>query len=294
MSMNRIGYYLKEGICGVFDHGLMSFATVCMIVSTLLLMGGFSLLAVNINKIIADLESQNQVAAYVDENLSDEEAEALGGKLLEVGNVASVTFITREQAMESFLSQYEDNSLFEDIDASVFRNRFIVNLEDLGLMETTARNLADVPGIVKVSAHLEISRGFITVRGIVNAVSWAIVGLLLVVSMFIMSNTIKLTTFARRNEIAIIKMMGASNGFIRWPFTVEGMFMGLMGSCVAFMLLWALYTLLARKVAASALGFLKIIPFGGISLYVLGAFVGVGLAVGVFGSRVAIRSYLRV
>jgi cell division transport system permease protein len=132
------------------------------------------------------------------------------------------------------------------------------------------------------------------VRSIANIVSLAIVGLLFLVSMFIMSNTIKLTTFTRRNEIAIVKMMGASNSFIRWPFTVEGMFIGLVGSCIAFMFQWALYMLLADKVAASALSFLKVIPFSSIAHYVLAVFVAVGLIVGVFGSRIAIRSYLRV
>jgi cell division transport system permease protein len=151
-----------------------------------------------------------------------------------------------------------------------------------------------VPCIAWVSAHLELSRGFITVRNIANTVSISIVALLFLVSMFIMSNTIKLTTFTRRNEIAIVKMMGASNGFIRWPFTVEGMFIGLVGSCIAFLFQWALYMLLADKVASSALGFLKVLPFGGIAPYVFGAFAAVGLIVGVFGSRIAIRSYLRV
>jgi cell division transport system permease protein len=292
--LNRIGYYLKEGILSVFTNSLMSFATICMIVSCLLLMGSFSLLAVNINKIIADLEAQNQVIAYVDETLTNEEAMALDDSLLAVGNVSSVQFITREQAMETFLKPYGDNSLFDDIDASVFRNRFIVSLDDVALTEATAKNLANVAGIAWVSAHLEISRGFVAVRNIATFVSIAIVALLFLVSMFIMSNTIKLTTFTRRNEIAIVKMMGASNSFIRWPFTVEGMFMGLIGSCIAFLLQWALYMLLADKVAASALSFLTIIPFGGISLYVLGVFVAVGLIVGVFGSRIAIRSYLRV
>lgn len=292
--MNRAGYYIKEGISSVFTHSLMSFATVCVIVSCLLLMGSFSLIALNINRIIAGLEEENMAIAYVDEALSNEEAEALGAQLLKVGNVEDVTFITREEAMESFISQYDDNDLFSDVDAKVFRNRFIVRLEDNGLMEFTRDNIQKVPGIAKVSAHLEISRGFITIKQIANAVSLSIVALLFLVSMFIMSNTIKLTTFTRRNEIAIVKMMGASNSFIRWPFTVEGMFLGLLGACIAYMLQWGLYMFLARKIAASALRFLSVMSFGSIAIPVFGAFACMGILVGVFGSRIAIRSYLRI
>jgi cell division transport system permease protein len=292
--MNRAGYYLREGISSVFIHSLMSFATVCVIVSCLLLMGSFSLIAININNIITGLEEENQIIAYVDETLSNEEAEALGTELLRVGNVKDVYFITREEAMENFISQYEDNELFSDIDAKVFRNRFIVKLEDNSLMGVTQNNLTKVSGIVKVNAHLEISKGFITIKKIANIVSLSIVALLFLVSMFIMSNTIKLTTFTRRNEIAIVKMMGASNSFIRWPFTVEGMFLGLLGAGIAYLFQWGLYMFLAEKIAGSSLRFLTVMSFGSIAVPVFGAFVAMGIIVGVFGSRIAIRSYLRV
>jgi cell division transport system permease protein len=292
--MNRAGYYLREGISSVFIHSLMSFATVCVIVSCILLMGSFSLIAININNIITGLEEENQIIAYVDETLSNEEAEALGTELLRVGNVKDVYFITREEAMENFISQYEDNELFSDIDAKVFRNRFIVKLEDNSLMGVTQNNLTKVSGIVKVNAHLEISKGFITIKKIANIVSLSIVALLFLVSMFIMSNTIKLTTFTRRNEIAIVKMMGASNSFIRWPFTVEGMFLGLLGAGIAYLFQWGLYMFLAEKIAGSSLRFLTVMSFGSIAVPVFGAFVAMGIIVGVFGSRIAIRSYLRV
>jgi cell division transport system permease protein len=132
-----------------------------MIISCLLLMGSFSLLAVNINNIIADLEAQNQVIAYINESLTDEEAKSLEDSLLDVGNVVSVSFITREQAMDSFLIQFEDNRIFEDIDASVFRNRFIVNMGDISLMETTSQNLANIPGIAWVSAPLRFQEALL-------------------------------------------------------------------------------------------------------------------------------------
>ena len=292
--MNRAGYYLREGVSSVFTHSLMSFATVCVIVSCLLLMGSFSLIAININNIITGLEEENQIIAYVDETLSNEAAEALGAELMKVGNVKEVTFITREEAMDSFISQYEDNDLFSDIDAKVFRNRFIVKLEDNSLMEVTQNNLTKVSGIAKVNAHLEISRGFLTIKKIANIVSLSIVALLFLVSMFIMSNTIKLTTFTRRNEIAIVKMMGASNSFIRWPFTVEGMFLGLLGAGIAYLFQWGLYMFLTEKIAGSTLRFLTVMSFGSIAIPVFGAFVAVGIIVGVFGSRIAIRSYLRI
>jgi cell division transport system permease protein len=170
----------------------------------------------------------------------------------------------------------EDNSLFDDIDRLCFRNRYIVSLDDVALYGGDSQNLANVAGIAKVSAHLEI-RGIVsTVRNIATVVSLAIVALLFLVSMFIMSNTIKLTTFTRRSEIAIVKMMGATNSFIRWPLPWRGMFMGLIGSCIAFLLQWALYMLLADNGCSLSAQLPYHYTLRRNSLYVLGVFVAVG------------------
>ena len=197
MMLNKLGYLIKEGFKGIFIHSFMSFASVSIIVACLIVMGSFSLLAVNISNMIQELEEDNQVIAFIDENLSQEEAMAILGQVESVPNVREATFMSREQAMENYVSQYEDDSLFEDIDSSVFRHRFVIYLDDITLMQQTGNDLKAIEGIADVNAHYEIADGFITVRNVVSAISIVLVVLLVMVSVFIMTNTIKLATFGR-------------------------------------------------------------------------------------------------
>jgi cell division transport system permease protein len=167
--------------------------------------------------------------AFVDESYSETKALALQDDIEAVANVSKVEFISREEAFESFKSDYDNQSLFDDIESDTFRHRFVVYLDDIALMADTKTAIEQVPGIAEVSAQLDISKGFVTVRNIVSAVSLILIVILFIVSVFIMANTIKLTTFGRREEIAIMKMVGATNGFIRTPFVVEGLVLGLTG-----------------------------------------------------------------
>ena len=240
--MNRLGYLIKSGFTGIFSHGLMSFATVTIIMACLIIMGSFGLLVVNINEMIAGLESENEVVAFVDDALTLEEAQALQPLVESVPNVASVEFITNEEAMDDFRDDY-DPELFDILDASVFRHRYVIHLTDISIMSQTKADLEAVDGIAKVKAHLDYAQAFITARNIVSVVSLILIIILIVVSFFIMSNTIKLATFTRREEIAIMKMVGASNGFIRCPFIVEGLVLGVLGGGLAFLIEWGLYNL---------------------------------------------------
>lgn len=293
--MNKIGYLIKEGFLSIFTHGFMSFASICVIIACLVIMGSFSLLAVNIDSIIQDLEQQNQMVAFVDETLSEDDARALETQIREMPNVREVEFTTREQARENYVSQYEDSELFEDIDGSVFRHRYVVYLEDISIMEQTQRNLYKIYGIADVQAHLDVANGFITVRNVISIVSLALVVVLVIVSVFIMANTIKLTTYGRREEIIIMKMVGASNSFIRFPFVVEGLILGLIGGGLAFLAEWGLYQLLTEKLMTGLIGNLvTIIPFNTLFLPMLCVYLLIGIVVGVFGSSIAIRKFLKV
>ncbi len=295
MKHNRLGYYLREGISSVFDHGFMSVASVCVIVACLLMMGSFSLLALNVSSIISSMEDENQILVYIDETYTNQQSRSVQPAIEAVPNVASATFISREQAFQSFREQYEDSSLLDDLDASILRDRYIVLLDDISYMADTQQNLRNIDGVVKVSAHLELSKGFITLRNIVSAVSVVIVAVLFVVSLFIMSNTIKLTTFERREEIAIMKMVGATSSFIRWPFVIEGLILGIFAACIGFLAQWGIYEGITKAfVENSGLSFLKVIPFGEVALPLLIVFAAVGVIVGAIGSSLAIRNYLKV
>ncbi len=295
MKINRFGYLIKEGIKSIFTHGFVSFASITIIVACLIIMGSFSLLAVNVDSVITDLEQDNQILAFVDETLSDEQAQDIQLRIEALPNVREVQFVTRETAMENFVAQYDDESMFSDVDANVLRHRYVVYLHDIALMESTAGEIEAISGIAWVNAHLEISRGFIMVRNVVTAISLVLIVILFVVSVFIMANTIKLATFGRKEEIAIMKMVGASNFFIRCPFVVEGLILGLVGSAVAFFVQWGIYSFICEKVMSGIVGnFVSVMPFSMLLWPLATVFAVVGLIVGAFGSSIAIRNYLKV
>ena len=294
MKLNSIGYLIKSGFKGIFSHGLMSFATVTIIMACLIIMGSFGLLVVNINDMLAGLEDENEVVAFVDDVLTLEEAQALQPLVEAVPNVAGVEFITNEEAMEDFQEDY-DPELFDILDASAFRHRYVIHLTDISLMSQTKQDLENVDGIAKVNAHLDYAQAFIMARNIVSIVSLILIVILIIVSFFIMSNTIKLATFTRREEIAIMKMVGASNGFIRCPFIVEGLVLGVLGGGLAFLIEWGLYNLVTGKIVTGVAGTLiSVVPFSEVMLPLLGAYLAVGVLVGVVGGSSAIRNYLKV
>ena len=295
MKSSKIGYLINEGFKSILTHGFMSFATVTIVIACLVIMGSFSLIAVNISSMLDSLEADNEIIAIVEETFTEEQALGLQDDIEYISNVSSCEFVTREQAMEEFSSQYEDKSLFQDVDASVLRDRYVIYLNDISLMEQTQQQLEDIPGIAKVNAHLKVAEGFVTVRNVVSAVSLILIVVLVVVSIFIMANTIKLATYSRRDEIAIMKMVGASNWFIRFPFVVEGLVLGLFGGALGFLLEWGIYDVVTNRIMTGLMGnLITVIPFGSVSMIVLGIYLGVGVVVGAFGSSIAIRNYLRV
>ena len=294
MRMSRFFFLIGQGFKNIFTHGFMSFASVAVITACLFIMGCFSLLTLNIDNMIAEMQSQNRVIAYVDEELDEDEARALESKVSKVKNIETCEFVTREEAMTSFESDY-DADLFENIDSSVFRHRYVLSLADLSLMQETKADLEHIKGIADVRAHLDYAEKFVTLRNIVSIVSVILVVTLFVVSLFIMTNTIKLATFTRREEIAIMRMVGATNGFIRLPFVVEGLVLGALGGAVAYGLVALVYHLATQKLlAAMAFGFVVLVPFSTVALPLLGVFLGVGILVGVLGGVSAIRNYLKV
>ena len=293
MKLSRLGYLIKSGFTGIFSHGLMSFATVTITMACLIIMGSFGLLVVNINALISDLEDENEVVAFIDESLTEEEARAVEPLIEAVPNVSGADFMSRAEAMENFQEDY-DEDLFDSLDETVFRHRYIIHLTDISLMEQTKPLIEAVDGVADVNAHIEYADAFISVRNVVSLISLALIIILIIVSFFIMSNTIKLATFTRREEIAIMRMVGASNGFIRCPFIIEGLVLGVLGGLLAFLIEWGLYSLLLSRVSGVASTLITLVPFSGVMWPLLLFFLGVGVIVGVSGGSSAIRNYLKV
>jgi len=289
------GYYISEGFHSIFTHGFMSFAAVCMIVACLLIMGSFSLVAVNLENMLGDLEDENEFLAYIEETYSEEKARSLQAAIESIPNVSKVTFVTRQQALEDFKAGREANELLNDLPPEVLRDRYRIHVEDIELLQQTSEAVRQVAGVADVNAAYEVAQGFVLVRNIATGVALVLIGILMVVSLFIIANTIKLATFYRREEIAIMKMCGATDGFIEWPFVVEGLLLGLTGALIAFFAQWGVYHLVGRFIIqGNGLSLVTMLSYTSMIKTILPVFCGTGAIIGVGGSLMAIRKFLQV
>ena len=296
MRINNIGYLLKEGIKGIFTHGFMSFAAVCVTVACLLIVGSFSILMYNVGIMVEELNQTNEILVYVDETLSDSDARSVGTKINMIDNVLRADFIPREQALEEFIADHQDEEeSFSGLDATDLRHRFRVVLEDNRLIEQTDAELRQLPGVVKTVAEYEMAQGFSTIQDVLHIVSLGIIAVLLAISLLIISNTVKLAMYDRKDEIGIMKMVGATNAFIRLPFIVEGFTLGMLGAALAFGMEWVMYDALVVKISeVDALQLFKFVDFQQLLTPMVGTFAAAGLFVGVVGSWTSIRKFLDV
>ena len=276
-------------------HGLMSFAAVTVIAACLLIIAIFGLVAYNIGVLIDGLASQNEIAVFVDENLSREEAQALQQSLESVPNVESVTFVPKEEAFDIYLEMLgEDAYIMEDLrEDNPLRDEYRIVMKDVALHDETVEALKEVVGIAAANSEKEISDKLMQMQRIVNAVSYTLVALLGAVSIFIISNTVRLAMFARREEISIMKMVGATDGFIRIPFIVEGMTLGLMAGLVDFFAQWGVYDYITEKLVESS-GIFSTVAFSEIWSMLLPIMLASGIVIGILGSVLTIRKFLRV
>lgn len=295
MKLNNLGYLLKEGFRGIFLHGFMSFAAVCVTVACLMIVGSFSALAYNLDEMVQELNQTSEILVYIDADLSDAEARSIGTKINLLDNVLQATFVSREEALKDFIADHDGDSAFSGVQASDLRHRYVVTLEDNTKMKETDAQLKQLPGVAKTNAAYELAEGFTTIQNVLHMVSAAVIVVLLIVSLLIISNTVKLAMYDRKDEIAIMKMVGATNGFIRLPFVVEGFTLGMMGAILAFGLEWVGYDALIQKIAAvDALQLFNFVPFQELLIPMVIVFAAAGMFVGIVGSWTSIRKFMNV
>lgn len=295
MKLNNLGYLLKEGFRGIFLHGFMSFAAVCVTVACLVIVGSFSILAYNLDIMVEELNQTSEILVYIDSDLSDAEARSIGTKINLLDNVLQATFVSREEALEDFIADHNGDSAFSGVQASDLRHRYVVTLEDNTKMEQTDAQLKQLPGVAKTNAAYELAEGFSTIQDVLHMVSIAIIAVLLVVSLLIISNTVKLAMYDRKDEIAIMKMVGATNGFIRLPFVVEGFTLGMIGAVLAFGLEWLGYDALIQRIASvDSLQLFSFVEFQELLIPMVAVFGAAGMFVGIVGSWTSIRKFMDV
>lgn len=295
MRCNNLGYLLKEGILGIFRHGFMSFAAVIVTVACLIIVGSFSCLTYNVNIMVEELNKTNEILVYVDSTLPDAEARSIGTKINRVANVHNATFVSREEALRDFVNDHQEDEAFSGVRAEDLRHRFVVVLVDNALMKQTEEEIKAIPGVADISAAHELAEGFTTLQSVLQIASLAVMSVLLVVSLLIISNTVKLAMYDRKDEIAIEKMVGATNSFIRLPFVVEGFALGMVGAAIAFFSEWGMYNALVTRVQeVDSLNLFSFVPFTELLVPMIATFGACGLFVGILGSWTSIRKFMDV
>ena len=301
MKGSSFSYLIKEGARNIWVNRMMSLASIGILVSCMLLIGSAILLSINLNGMVSYVENQNEMVAFLEDSADDVTVSAVEAALNSNDNVDSFAFVSREEALERY-SEIVPDSLLENLEQDkeeVFPLSFRITLKDLSLIDETTAQIESIPGIMRVNAPTNVAE---TVTGIKRAVyicGSGIIIILLAVTLIIIANTIKVTVFNRRKEINIMKFVGATDRFIRMPFVVEGILLGVISACIAYLLLWGGYTYLINYVqtqaSATVSAFLKnLVPFSQVAKQLLASFAVGGIAIGVFGSMIFVRKHLKV
>lgn len=301
MRLHNLGYLLKEGTRNVLHNKLMSFACIGVLLACLLLIGGASMISLNVNSMVSYVEDQSEVVLILDDGITQAETDALELRLSRMDEILSARYVSKEEALQSQRAALgEDAVLLDGFDENnVFPASYVVRVQDISQLDAIVKSLETLGGVEKVKAQTDVAEILTALKRTVGIAGAAVVAILIVVSVLIITNTIKISIFSRRKEINIMKYVGATDAFIRLPFLMEGMIIGLTAAILAFLILGAGYTYLIQWMNQRLGDYLGIffnnaIAFGDVALYVFGAFTGLGIAVGVVGSGLFIGRYLRV
>lgn len=290
-----LSYLTKEGFKNVWLNRLMSIASISVLLACLVMMGIAFMLVVNMQQIITDIEDANVIVAFVDDNADQQKLDKVKFDLMKIKNVKDCEFVSKDEAFkEQKKNLGGDSTLFDEIE-NPLPDSYRVVLEDLTQFDATLKQIEKVDGIQNVREDRELSQQVAKIRETVTYISVGVILILLIVSLFIISNTIKITMFSRRLEIKIMKSVGATSWFIRWPFMVEGMVLGIVAGGLSLGVVWGIYELVARSMGGG-FGFIMsggLVPFTDYVLTILIAFMSVGIITGAFGSAVSISKYLK-
>lgn len=293
MQGSSLKYLTREGFRNVWVNRLMSLASVTVLMACLVIIGLGTMLYFNINALLDVIESQNVVMVYVSDEATDEQTTAMGNQIKTMSNIEECIFVPKEDAYRDQLESMGDDAvLLEGLDENPLPDAYKVVVADLNQFDTTVSQLRELDFVNTVRENGDVADKLVAIRHAVTAVSVGIVILLFLVSLFIISNTIRITMFSRKLEISIMKAVGATNWFIRWPFMIEGILLGIIASFISLAVLAALYQGMAY-VFSNVLALFEPVSMGSYVLPILGTFLAVGIITGAFGSTISMSRYLK-
>ena len=301
MNGSSAKYLLGEGVRSMRENRQMSIASVGVLMACMLLIGAAVLFSVNMNALMGYVKNQNEIVAYVDLNATIEQIASLETQIEDMDNISSYVYISKEQALEESMQDLGSSAYLLDglIDDNPLPASFRIKVGDLERLTETVAALEETPLVYQVNAATDVVTVLLDISKGVNTGGLVIVAILAAVSILIIANTIKVTVFNRRREISIMKYVGATDAFIRIPFLVEGVIIGMISAVLAFGLLWVAYEYVLNWLGTSQSSWLlmvleSMVPFGSIAFPMLGGFAGSGAAFGLIGSLFFLRRYLKV
>lgn len=291
----NLRYLTKEGFRNIKVHKLMTIASITVMLSCMILIGGAYLLYVNIESVIDKVGEQNVVMVFIEDEATPEQEETLQNRITELENVKECTFVSRDESFEAVMySLGSSSSVLEGIDSSILPNAYKVTINDMEAFDSTVSQVKTFENVLHVRENGELASKIATLQNAVGIISVTVVLILLVVSLFIIANTVRITMFSRSLEISIMKAVGATNWFIRWPFLVEGILIGIISALISYGLIFGLYYA-AERVLAEMFSILgnTIVPFADCAVPLILTFIITGSLTGAVGSLMSLGKYLK-
>lgn len=305
MKYSVLGYFIGEGFSNVFKNKKSTGASLMIMCATMIIFGIFLILGENINHIVKEVEGSQGIQVFLNADATDEQVKELGEKIrnIEVNGTKAVNTVvhkTKEDALNTMKERFKEKqdllSTFEG-DNNIFSESYVVTLTDLNLSQDVQDQISKFENVKKITSKDKTVTTLINLANGIKIVTGVILLLLIFISVFIIANTIKLTVHARRKEISIMKYVGATNNFIRWPFIVEGMIIGIMASAISIVIVGIVYNIIADNLVNSQ--FMKLInmslvSFGDMFNSIIITYMLLGIGIGAFGSIISMRKYLKV
>ena len=296
MNASSLRYLIKEGFRNTWANRMMSVASICVLLSCLVLIGSATMMFLNIDSLVQKVENENVIMVYIKDGTSDDDEKAMGEQLKKISNIEKVEFVPKEVAWQEQLDTMEDAQakfFTENSKTIPLPDAYKVTVTDLQQFSTTVKAIKGLDNIDTVRQNTDLAKKLDTISRGISIIAIAIIVILFAISLFIISNTIKLTVYSRRLKISIMKSVGATNSFVRLPFVVEGIILGIIAGVLSLFVVWGVYELAINQFA-DIFKSLSLVPlaFTKYAWPMLGVFVAIGVISGVGGSLITMRKYL--
>lgn len=290
-------YLIKEGYENLKKHGSKTFSTMLIICATMLVLGIFMILFTNVNKNVETVKVEQGIQAFIEDTVTDADIEYIKDAIKKIDGVGEIRYISKDEAYEDAKNVFKDQEYFlEGLDkVQIFPASYVVKFADIEKADNIKSQIEKIDGIYKVKYNSSTINAVISISKIANIFLLGIGVVLLVVSIFIISNTIKLAVYSNKREIFIMRYIGATNKFIKKPFVIEGAIMGIVSALISFMLISIAYVVIYARIpkVGSSLGVFGFIPYTSLWWMILAIYIVLGLFIGILGSSISIKKYLK-